>query len=65
MERDELTAESLWAEVAGRLQGALNTTTYRTWFAHAGGAELTDEAFLDLACRTGSPASGSRGTSWD
>jgi chromosomal replication initiator protein len=41
----ELTAESLWAEVAGRLKGALNTTTYKTWFAEAGGAELTDEAF--------------------
>ena len=42
----ELTAESLWAEVAGRLKGALNTTTYRTWFAGAGGAELTDDAFV-------------------
>jgi chromosomal replication initiator protein len=41
----ELTAESLWAEVAGRLKGALNTTTYKTWFAEAGGAELTDETF--------------------
>ena len=46
MEGQELTAESLWAEVAGRLKGALNTTTYRTWFAGAGGAELTDELFL-------------------
>ncbi len=42
----ELTAESLWAEVAGRLQGALNTTTYKTWFAEAGGAELSDDAFV-------------------
>ena len=42
----ELTAETLWTEVAGRLKGALNTTTYRTWFAGAGGAELTDEAFV-------------------
>ena len=41
----ELTAESLWAEVAGRLKGALNTTTYKTWFAEVGGAELSDEAF--------------------
>src|SRR5438876_6744245 len=41
----ELTAESLWAEVAGRLKGALNTTTYKTWFADAGGADLTDGAF--------------------
>jgi chromosomal replication initiator protein len=42
----ELTAESLWAEVAGRLQGALNTTTYKTWFAEASGAELADDAFV-------------------
>jgi chromosomal replication initiator protein len=42
----ELTAESLWAEVAGRLQGALNTTTYKTWFAEASGSELEDDAFV-------------------
>jgi chromosomal replication initiator protein len=42
----ELTAEGLWAEVAGRLQGALNTTTYKTWFADAAGTELSDEAFV-------------------
>ncbi|MHB8642531.1 MAG: chromosomal replication initiator protein DnaA [Gaiellaceae bacterium] len=42
----ELTAESLWAEVSGRLRGTLNETTYKTWFDEAGGAELTDEAFV-------------------
>src|SRR5262249_30373860 len=42
----ELTAETLWNEVAGRLKGALNETTYRTWFAEAEGQELTDDAFL-------------------
>jgi chromosomal replication initiator protein len=42
----ELTAESLWNEVAGRLKGALNETTYRTWFAEAEGAELSDDTFL-------------------
>jgi chromosomal replication initiator protein len=42
----ELTAEGLWSEVAGRLKGALNETTYRTWFADAGGLELTDDAFV-------------------
>src|SRR5947209_13823315 len=42
----ELTAESLWNEVAGRLKGALNETTYRTWFAEAEGAELSDDAFI-------------------
>jgi chromosomal replication initiator protein len=46
VEGQELTAESLWAEVAGRLKDALNTTTYGTWFAGAGGAEVTDELFL-------------------
>ena len=39
----ELTAQSLWSEVAGRLRGALNDTTYRTWFADAEGIELTDD----------------------
>jgi chromosomal replication initiator protein len=42
----ELTAESLWSEVAGRLKGALNETTYRTWFAEAEGADLSDDAFV-------------------
>jgi len=42
----ELTAESLWIEVAGRLKGALNETTYRTWFAEAEAAELSDDAFV-------------------
>ncbi len=42
----ELTAESLWGEVSGRLKGALNDTTYRTWFAGAVGAEVSDDAFV-------------------
>src|SRR6476660_2771280 len=42
----ERTAESLWNEVAGRLKGALNETTYRTWFAEAEGTELSDDAFV-------------------
>ena len=42
----ELTAESLWNEVAGRLKGALNETTYRTWFAEAEGTDLSDDAFV-------------------
>jgi chromosomal replication initiator protein len=42
----ELTAETLWNEVAGRLKGALNETTYRTWFAEAEGSELSDDAFV-------------------
>src|SRR3954447_12291770 len=42
---NEPTADTLWTEVAERLRGALNDTTYRTWFAEAGGAELSGDAF--------------------
>src|SRR5256714_1078500 len=42
----ELTASSRGSEVARRLRGALNDTTYRTWFAEAGGAELSDDTFV-------------------
>jgi chromosomal replication initiator protein len=42
----ELTAENLWSEVASRLRGALNDTTYRTWFGEVNGADLSDEAFV-------------------
>jgi len=41
-----VTADTLWADVADRLRGTLNTTTYRTWFGGAGGAELTDDTFV-------------------
>src|SRR5207237_10497635 len=44
--RSELTAETRRSEVAGRRKGALNETTYRTWFAEAEGHELTDDAFV-------------------
>jgi chromosomal replication initiator protein len=42
----ELTAESLWGEVAGRLRGALNDTTYGTWFGQARGVELDGDRFV-------------------
>ncbi len=42
----ELTAGGLWSEVASRLRGALNETTYRTWFGEVEGAELNDEVFV-------------------
>jgi chromosomal replication initiation ATPase DnaA len=42
----ELTAEGLWSEVSGRLRGALNETTYRTWFDHVEGLELNDDEFV-------------------
>ena len=41
-----MTADTLWADVADRLRGTLNTTTYRTWFGGAAGAELTDDTFV-------------------
>jgi chromosomal replication initiator protein len=44
--QQELTAESLWTEVSGRLKGALNDTTYETWFGDVSSRELTDEAFV-------------------
>jgi chromosomal replication initiator protein len=42
----ELTAESLWSDVSGRLRSALNDTTYGTWFANTGGVALDDERFI-------------------
>jgi chromosomal replication initiator protein len=42
----ELTAESLWSEVSGRLRGALNDTTYGTWFGEAHGLELGADRFV-------------------
>jgi chromosomal replication initiator protein len=42
----ELTAEGLWSEVSSRLRGALNETTYRTWFDHVEGLELSDDEFV-------------------
>jgi chromosomal replication initiator protein len=42
----ELTAESLWHEVAGRLREALNETTYRTWFDEVEAADLNDGGFV-------------------
>jgi chromosomal replication initiator protein len=50
MERQiELTAESLWTEVAGRLKEALNETTYSTWFGDAKGLELSPDTFVIAA----------------
>jgi chromosomal replication initiator protein len=42
----ELTAESLWSEVSGRLRGSLNDTTYTTWFGEVAGYELGENAFV-------------------
>jgi chromosomal replication initiator protein len=45
-QQQELTAESLWTEVSGRLKGALNDTTFGTWFGDVTSGELTDEVFV-------------------
>jgi chromosomal replication initiator protein len=42
----ELTAESLWHEVAGRLRGSLNETTYGTWFGEVRGVALDGDRFV-------------------
>jgi chromosomal replication initiator protein len=41
-----LTAEDLWTAISDRLKGALNDTTYGTWFSDAEGRELNDDAFV-------------------
>ncbi|MDX6369374.1 MAG: chromosomal replication initiator protein, partial [Gaiellaceae bacterium] len=46
MERQiELTADSLWNDVAARLREALNDTTFQTWFGEVGGAEIDGDLF--------------------
>ena len=40
------TAEDLWTAISDRLRGALNDTTYGTWFGGAEGRELNDDAFI-------------------
>ena len=42
----ELTSGSLWNEVAGRLRGALNDSTYRTWFGEVRATEERDALVL-------------------
>jgi chromosomal replication initiator protein len=41
----ELSADTLWTEVSGRLREALNESTYRTWFGEAQGTELDAGVF--------------------
>jgi len=42
----EFDAEGLWDDVSARLQGALNETTFQTWFGDAEGAELDADTFV-------------------
>jgi chromosomal replication initiator protein len=41
-----LTADGLWSEVASRLQGALNESTYRSWFAEAQGVAVDGDTLV-------------------
>ena len=45
MEQIELTADTLWSDVSGRLREALNDTTFQTWFGEVTGAELEGDTF--------------------
>lgn len=42
----DLTAESLWGEISGRLRGALNDATYSTWFGEVSGLELDGDTLV-------------------
>ena len=42
----ELTAETLWSDVASRLRETLNDTTFQTWFGGVTGAELDGDTFV-------------------
>ncbi len=44
----EPTADSLWSEVSGRLRGALNESTYRTWFGEVRAGEERDALVLTV-----------------
>jgi chromosomal replication initiator protein len=43
---EELTADNLWDDVSARLRGALNDTTFRTWFSEVSAVEVDDAAFV-------------------
>ena len=42
----ELTADGVWQDVSSRLRGALNETTYRTWFEEVEGGKISDSEFV-------------------
>ena len=42
----EPTAESLWADVAARLRGALNEKTFGNWFSEVDPVSVDDDAFV-------------------
>jgi chromosomal replication initiator protein len=42
----ELTADSVWNEISGRLREALNENTFTTWFAEVEAVGITDGEFV-------------------
>jgi chromosomal replication initiator protein len=43
---DELTAETLWSDLAARLKGTLNEKTFRNWFGEVTAVSLDDDSFV-------------------
>jgi chromosomal replication initiator protein len=43
---NELTADGLWSDVSDRLRGALNDTTFQTWFSQVEPAEVSADALV-------------------
>ena len=42
----DIAPEALWSEVAARLRGALNESTYRSWFGEARGIEVVGDTLV-------------------
>jgi chromosomal replication initiator protein len=42
----ELTADSVWNDISGRLREALNENTFSTWFSEVEAVEITDAEFV-------------------
>jgi len=42
----ELTADSVWNDISGRLREALNENTFSTWFAEVEAVAITDSEFV-------------------
>jgi chromosomal replication initiator protein len=42
----ELTADSVWNDISGRLREALNENTFSTWFAEVEAVGITDDEFV-------------------
>jgi chromosomal replication initiator protein len=43
---NDLTADSLWGDVAARLRASLNEKTYGNWFGEVGAVRLDEETFV-------------------